>query len=65
MGDDLITIDDIADGTGEMFHATCMFRWRRSPETTTASCVLEQMWQGGNGTQMWKPVPLEIVDEDA
>lgn len=65
MGDGIILIDEIADGSSELFHATCHLRWRGSSVTTTAPRVLEQMWQGSNGTQIWEPVPLEIVDEDA
>ena len=49
---------------GVQYRATMQLRWRVPPETTTNPPVLEQMWQGSDGTQKWEPIPRVVVPND-
>ena len=44
----------MSSGPGVWFQPTSALRWRNG--------ILEQMWQGSDGSQRWEPVPT-VNDE--
>jgi hypothetical protein len=52
--------------SGVYWTATQMLRWRKNDETPLGYVevmpTLEQLWQGSNGQQEWRRVP--IVEQD-
>lgn len=57
MSDDTEKTEYIILSISEHFEATNEFRWRHIREPNLVACILEQKWQGKQGTIRWEEVP--------